>query len=466
MRTGTYVRALGWSAAGLALAALAGYSVVLLARDAEPVKAALGRGDDKTPAAAPVAAARVKTVHPTRERLRRETSQQASIDAYEQTDLYAKVSGYLGKFGQVAGPDGKMRDVDIGDRVAKDQVLAELWVPELVQAEAEKRAQAESAAADVAQAAAAVEAAQAMADAAQAKIKEASLMVARWEADVAYRKAEHQRYQRMLAERTTREDQVDEQLKQYRSAEAALASAKAGVSSAEAAARSEQAKVVKAKADVKSAEAKAKVAQASLDQAVIVLDYAKVRARFDGVVTRRRVDTGAFVQSAATGKAEPLFTLARTDRLRIRTEIPEGDAPWVKLGQPAVLRVDAVRGQAFAARVARFADALDLKTRTMQTELELEQPASALRPGMFGEVTITLADYPDALTLPTTALLPAGAKPAVMVVVEGKARRREVEVGSNDGARMHITRGLTAEDEVITDGKNTVRDGQDVTVAR
>jgi RND family efflux transporter MFP subunit len=305
-----------------------------------------------------------------------------------------------------------------------------------------------------------------MADAAQAKIKEASLMVAKWEADVAYRKAEYQRYQRMLAERTTREDQVDEQLKQYRSAEAALAAAKAAVSSAEAAARAEHARVAKAKADVKSAEAKAKVARASLDQTAILLDYAKVRAQFDGVITRRRVDTGAFVQSAATGKAEPLFTLARVDRLRIRTEIPEGDSAWVKIGQPAILRVDAVRGQAFAAKVARFADALDLKTRTMQTELELDQPATSLRPGMFGEVTITLADYPDALLLPTAALLPAGGKAAVLVVGEGKARRREVEVGSNDGARVHITHGLTAEDEVITDGKNIVREGQEVTVVR
>src|SRR5262249_36546066 len=177
----------------------------------------------------------------------------------------------------------------------------------------------------------------------------------------------------------------------------------------------------------------------------------------------------AFVQSAAMGKPVPLFTIARVDRLRVITDIPESDSNWITIGQAATLRLDAARGHLFAGKVVRFADALDPATRTMRVEVELdrrEKLPRALRPGLYGTLTITLEDIPDALTLPTSALVPSGEKPTVMVLEKGVARRREIALGINDGITMQVTKNLTRDDRVITDGKDVVRDGQPVEVVK
>src|SRR5262249_30821526 len=307
---------------------------------------------------------------------------------------------------------------------------------------------------------AAQKAAEAMVGAARAKLQEVSSLVTRQEADVTYRKGEYARYYQLSNERAVQKDVLDRELNQLRAAEAALTAAKAAVATAEANLQVEQVKQTQAQADVAGARARLKVAQADREYTIILLDYARLTAPYGGVVTQRFVHPGAFIQSAATGKADPLFTLARVDRMRIVTEIPESDSTWIRIGPPATLLVDAARGQGFARQLAGLADALDRKSRTMQVEVELDEPARALRPGMYGSVTITLADYPDALLLPTSALLTGAAKPSVMVVREGKARRQEIELGYNDGVRMQILRGLTPDDRGITDGKHEVSDGQ------
>jgi RND family efflux transporter MFP subunit len=257
---------------------------------------------------------------------------------------------------------------------------------------------------------------------------------------------------------------ADERLNQYRAAASALTGARAAVATARANLRVEQARQTKAGADVGSAQARLKVAQANLKQAEILLAYGRVRAPFAGVLTRRMADTGVFVQSAGAGKASPLFTLACAGRLRIVANIPEPDTTWVQVGQPATLRVDAVRGRMFPGKVVRLADALDPATRTMRVEVELDGSPRVLRPGLFGALTITLADLPDALLLPTSALVPAGDRPAVMVVGAGRAHRQDITIGSNDGIRMQITDGLKGDELVITDGKDLVREGQPVEV--
>ena len=102
----------------------------------------------------------------------------------------------------------------------------------------------------------------------------------------------------------------------------------------------------------------------------------------------------------------------------------------------------------------------------MRTEVELDRPAANLRPGTFGSVTIVLADHPDDILLPTSALLVGSSKPAVMIVKDGKAHSQEVDLGCNDGVRIQINRGLTGDEQVITDGKNSVREGQPVEIAK
>jgi HlyD family secretion protein len=408
---------------------------------------------------------RVKTVLPVREDLRRATHQPARVEPYERTDIYAKASGYLARLGQVADAAGSPRPVDIGDHVKQGDILAELWIPELEQDQRQKAALVQQSRAELRQIEAAQTAAEAMVEAAQAQRDETAAQLARHEAELAYRKSEHERYATLAGDRAVQKALSDEKLNAYRAAEAALSAAHAASATENANVKVAQARLLKARADVASAEADVRVAESNLEQAEIQLRYRVVKAPFDGVISRRFMDTGAFVQSAATGNANPLFTLARVDRLRVITDIPESETGLIRLGQSATLDVDAAPGQTLAGTVARFTDALDAATRTMQVEVELDGPPPAfLRPGMFGEVTIILADSPNALMLPATALSTVGGEPCVFVVADGRARRKTVKLGGNDGVRLQISGGLNGDEVVITDGKNAVRDGQAVEV--
>lgn len=453
-----------WGAAGLAVVSL----IVLPGCSGQ--QSAAQTLADKQPAS-PVATSgsdqklRVKVVRPTREQLKRQSAPQpANVGPYEKTDIYARVAGYLDEFGQIKGADSKLRPVDIGDRVAKGQVLAKISVPETEQERQQKAALVEQAKAEVGQAEASLTAATAMVEAAKAKLDETDAQIARYAAELKYRESEYERYATLVKERAVRGELQDEKLNQFRAAEAAHRAAKAALVTEQANVKVEQAKLTKGEADATSAKARLKVAQANLEQTVIMLNYATIKAPYDGVITRRLVDTGAFIQSAATGKAEPLFTLARVDRLRIVADIPEAEASLVRLGQSATLLVNASRGQRLNGTVIRFADALDSGTRTMRTEVELDGPAMILRPGTFGSVTILLADFPDALMLPTGSLVPGNGKPAVLVVKEGKAILREIELGLNEGGRVQVLWGLTGKEQVIADAKTSVRDGQAVEI--
>ena len=210
---------------------------------------------------------RVKVVRPSREDLKRRATLPAHIEGYEKTELHARVSGYLRKV-----------NVDIGDRVKKDHVLAELWIPELDQEVLQAKAM-------LGQAQATELAAAAMVDAARAMIDETQADLARVEADLAFRKVDLERYVQLQKDNATRGELVDAAQNQYRAAAAALASVNAKVASAKANLKVEQAKHAKAQANVK-------VAESSVEQARIMQEYGKIVAPYEGVITRRLVDTG------------------------------------------------------------------------------------------------------------------------------------------------------------------------------
>jgi HlyD family secretion protein len=471
-----------WLGAGLALSVLGSIGAAILVSMA-------GCSQQKSAAQAPAGksnaasvrpaggssepVARVKIVLPRREHLKRvSTPQPARVAPYEQTEIHAKVSGYLHLIAPVRGSDGQApsnregrpRPLDIGDRVTKGQALAELSIPEMKQELVQKAALVAKARAEVGQAKAAVETAQALVAAAGAKAQEAPAMLAKYEADVAFHRFEHARYEQLIKDMVLQADLAEQELKKLRAAEAHLAAAKHVVATAQANVRVEEARRLQTGADLESAKARLSVAEADLKHAEIMADYAVIRAPYDGVLTRRFVDTGAFIQAATTGKGTPLFTLARVDRLRIVADIPEAEAGLVNIGQPATFELTALGGQSLPGKVVRFADALDSDSRTMRLEVELDAPTTKVRPGMFGSLTITLVDLPDALTLPATALT-AGNPPAVWCVESGQVHRRPLEVGYSDGVRFQVVKGLTAESHVIADGKSSFRDGQAVEIA-
>jgi len=340
-----------------------------------PVRTA---GSERTGGVKSAAKAEPSTAVPTP---RRSTSQPAQILPYEQTEILAKASGFVSRV-----------RVDIGDIVEKDQVLTELWIPEMDQERLIRIASVEEAAAAVLQMRAAIAAAQAMVEAAAAKQREAQAGVAQYEADVDFRRSEHDRFVSLVGAKALHESLLDEKRKQLKSGESALLAAKAGVASAEATVQVEQARLKQAAANLAHTEAKLRVAEADLKKTEVLMTYAQVRAPFAGTITRRRIDTGAFVASAANNSSESLFSLCMIDRLRITVDVPESEAALIRVGQLAELKVDALKGRSFPAVVKRTAGVLDPRTRTLRVEAELNTPALDLRPGMFGTLTITFEE--------------------------------------------------------------------------
>ncbi|MBW3539509.1 MAG: efflux RND transporter periplasmic adaptor subunit [Planctomycetes bacterium] len=346
--------------------------------------------------------------------------------------------------------------------MAKDQVLARLWIPEMDQQLLQKTAAIDQADAEVAQATAAIAQARAELATANALKLEADAEQLEKQGQLQLRETEHRRLKGLVDRDAVSRELLDEAEYQLAAARAAVKAAEARIKSAQAKEQAAGALIDKAHADRTVAEKRREAARADAEYVRTMMQYATITAPYNGIITRRWVDTGAFVQSAASGKTEPLFTLARVDRLRIVADIPEADAGLVQIGQP--VQVSFSRGQPLPGKVVRFADALDSATRNMRTEIELNDAEKFLRPGLFGSVTIALADVPDALLLPANAVLTDAGKPCVLCIEDGQAKQREVELGLNEGGRVQVIRGLSAGSQVIIEGQNLVREGQAVEV--
>jgi RND family efflux transporter MFP subunit len=213
--------------------------------------------------------------------------------------------------------------VDIGDRVSRDQVLAVLDIPEMGGEYA----------------------------AAQARLSEARAQSAKAEADLALQKVVVERHRKLRERRAVTEQDLDEAEAKHLSAQASLELARARVKSAE----------------------------AELERLGALMEYAKIKAPFDGVVTERHADPGALVQAAtSSGAVVPMLTVARVDRVRVFIDVPEPEVPYVDHSDRATFVPKALDGEDFSGRVTRFAGALNPSTGTMRTEVDFDNPDGRL----------------------------------------------------------------------------------------
>lgn len=311
--------------------------------------------------------------------VRRETTQPAHVEPFERTNILAKASGFASDV-----------RVDIGDRVAKGDVLATLWIPEMEQERQHKLAIIADAEAAIEQALARVAATAASIAAAKAAQAEAQAGLAMHEATLALATSEHDRIRSLVSQRAVTETLLDEKRHKMQSAAAALSAAKAKVQKAAAAVEVAIAVKGRDEADANRARAQRDVAREDLQHTETVMEYARITAPYDGLITHRHVDTGDFVRSAGTSETAPLYTIVRDDRLRVVFDIPESQATLVAVGQGVVLVIDGLKGQQFEGTVSRTSGVLDPKTRTLRAEMDLVGTGSPLRPGMYGMATITL----------------------------------------------------------------------------
>lgn len=227
-----------------------------------------------------------------------------------------------------------------------------------------------------------------------------------------------------------------------------------------------RAKFELAKANINSEKAKIDNAKADMERIKTLLEYGKIKAPFDGVVTKRFLDPGALVQVATSNNVSPVVTIMHTDTVRIFIDVPEPDVPFVEKGNRATLDVDALPDKSFSGTVTRFANALNPETRTMKTEIDIPNPDHILRPGMYGNLTLNLEVHKNAIIIPATALIVEKDKKFVYKVAIGKVKKVEIKTGIDDGIQVEVTQGLIGDEDIIVKGKNTVSDGEVVEVVR
>ena len=212
--------------------------------------------------------------------------------------------------------------------------------------------------------------------------------------------------------------------------------------------------------DVDAAAGAASAAAAEVAHLEALVGYTRIVAPFDGVVTARYVDAGALMQAAgqlgtvlsggsvvASGPA-PLVTIADIDSLRVYVYVPESDTGSIELGQPATLRLAQFPESDFHGTVARFSKALDLRTRTMLTEVDLPNPDHTLYPGMSADVTIEFERHAGALTLPVTAINQSPSGAYVLAVRNGRLVQVPVQTGFRRDETIEITSGLNGDEQV------------------
>jgi len=397
------------------------------------------------------AVTRVELIPPERGMIRRSTVQPGQIEAYEVTAIYAKVSGYVQTW-----------TVDIGAKVTKGQVLAVLSDPEL-DAEAEQRqAMVEEAEAKLAQAKASEEVAQADLASARAKLAAVQAGIKRVDADLVLWQAQFHRVEQLVKDRAQTGSNLDETRNKLRSSEAAREEVYAQVKTAEVAVRQGQAMLDKARADVSAAAASIKVARFDAQRIQAMRGYTKIVAPYDGVVTRRNVNAGDLTTPGTQG--QPLFTVARDDLVRIIVSVPEMYATEVGPGDRVQIRLQALTGKDFEGKVTRTSWTLDAKNRTLHAEIDVPNPAGTLRPGLYVYATIIVEEHAGALLVPITALVRQDSQTFCVTAVDGRAVRKRVSVGLEDGTRAEILSGLAGNEAVVKAYAGSLVEGQPLAV--
>jgi HlyD family secretion protein len=390
----------------------------------------------------------VQAVSPVRKDLVVKFEQPGPIEAAEQADLYAKVTGYV-----------KMVAVDIGDVVQAGQVLLELDVPDLEQELAYKSALIQQADAEQEQAKTAVQGAQAALVAWQGQLDQADADLKKCQAECHFREQQVKRYSDLAAKDATTGELADEKREQLGAALAAYDSAVAKRKGVMADRAVLEAKLDAAKADLNTKATRVDVAKSDRERTRIDLEFAKLKAPFDGVITRRTVDEGAFVNSAGSGRGDPIFTLARMDKVTVVMHVPEREVSAVKVGCRAQMRLSALGDKVVEGKVARFARSLD-NQKTMRVEIDIPNESWLLYSGMYGPVTLILQEIKHALTLPASAVYAVEGKSQVIQVVDGKAHRVAVKTGYDDGVVIQILQGLLGDEEIVVSNKGQITEGQ------
>jgi RND family efflux transporter MFP subunit len=395
-----------WIVAGIAFAAVCFLAWFWIGRGPSEADAPGTAGRDSDGAPAAVAKAERRTIANT-------LTISGEFKPFQDVDVHAKVAGYIKKI-----------YVDVGDHVRDGQMLAVLEVPEL--------------AAQLAGTDAAVRKSREEIRRAQSDIERAQ----------SAHSAAHSAYSRLKQAADSRVGLVAQQ----------------ELDDSQAKDLEAEAQVASAQAELSAAQQQLQMAEANQRQYTALSDYSHIVAPFAGVVTARYADTGALVAAGTSSstQAMPVVRLAQISKLRLVLPIPESLAGQIHLGDPVKVHVQALN-QDIEGKVSRFADSLDLQTRTMETEIDFENRDGRLIPGMYAETRLSMREKKNALTVPLEAVTRNGEDATVLAVnPQNLLEERHVKLGLEDNARVEVLSGLSDQDRVVIGNRSEFRNGQKI----
>jgi len=322
----------------------------------------------------------------------------ATIQAEMETPVFARADGYV-----------KRWLADIGDRVKAGQILAEIDSPELDQQIRETEA-------GLKRAQSAWRQAQAAHQQALANLRLAEVTAKRWET--------------LVAKGVLSKQDGDEKRSAY---------------------EARQADAAAAEANVQAAGDNIAAAEATLQRLRELQSFCLVRAPFKGVITARNVDVGTLVTAGSASSLREMFRIAQIETLRVFVNVPQSEAPSIRRGLPCLVEVEEYRGRRFPGQVSRTSNSLDPASRTLLTEVQIQNPGGLLLPGMYATVRFKLLRENPPLLIPSAAFRNTAKGPIVATLRDGsRIHIVPVKLGRDYGAEIEVLEGLKAGQEVIT----------------
>ncbi|MDF5715884.1 MAG: efflux RND transporter periplasmic adaptor subunit [Rhizonema sp. NSF051] len=336
-----------------------------------------------------------------------------SVVSLNQTTIYARTSGYLRRW-----------LANLGDRVQKGQLLAEIDSPDVDQQVAQARADLAQAEANLVQSRANLS--KGFSDLKQAR---ANLLIAlqTW-----------QRWKVLSQEGVVSKQDADTRYATYKANLASVESAENTINSY--------------KANVNAVQAALNSSRANFHRNAVLQSFEKVTAPFTGVITTRNVDAGVLITagSGTSTNNTSLYTIAAYDTLNVNVSVPQTLAGSLQVGQTAKISVRELPQQVFIGKVIRTSNAIDPTTRTLLTQLEVPNTDDILRPGMYATAIFSIDRANRPLTIPASALVINAQGTQVATVTNNQTIHfQKVALGRDYGTEVDINSGLTGNEQIL-----------------
>jgi RND family efflux transporter MFP subunit len=207
--------------------------------------------------------------------------------------------------------------------------------------------------------------------------------------------------------------------------------------------------------------------EANVKQLQALQGFEKIYAPFDGVVTARNTDIGDLIDSGSSGGVKTdMFHIAQPGTLRVYVNVPEEYSQGVKSGMTANLALTEFPGRTFQGKLVRTADAINVTTRTLLIEVDVQNPAGTLLTGSYAEVHLQIPTPGSTYLLPVNTLLFRTEGLRVGIVKNGKVVLATVTPGHDFGDQIEIVSGLKADDQVIVNPPDSIVAGQEVQIVQ